>query len=155
MQTARRLFNAEGFRAVGIDRIIAEADVAKTTLYKHFPSKDDLILATLQEYDQAVVDMFSRSNQQALAKGKSRLVGFFSALKKWFQSPEFRGCVFINASVELADPSHPASQFAARRKLEIGKLLHELVTPEHGKKVANAVAPAIALLARMIHGNCK
>ena len=146
MQTARRLFGAEGYRAVGIDRIIAEADVAKTTLYKHFPSKDDLILAVLKENDRDVLEMFSRSIRLATSKGKPGLEGFFAALKKWFQSPEFRGCVFINAAVEMADAAHPSSQFATQHKHDFGKLLHEAVTADHGRKVADAVSPAIMLL---------
>ena len=146
LQTARRLFIAEGFRAVGIDRIIAEADVAKTTLYSHFPSKDDLIVAVLREQDFSVIEMFSGAVEQASSKGRSSLNAFFNALKKWFQSEHFRGCAFINASVELADAAHPAFRFAAQHKQAIEKVIHDAVTAEHGRKVADAVAAAIALL---------
>ena len=68
LQTAERLFYAEGIRAVGIDRIIAEAEVAKTTLYSHFPSKDALILAVLQKREVDVDNMFEKATRAPLAE---------------------------------------------------------------------------------------
>src|SRR3954465_7327026 len=84
LETADRLFYQDGIRAVGIDRIIAEAGVAKMSLYKHFPSKDDLILAVLQYREQSVLEFF-HSAMERHGKAKSPLRAFFAALKEWFE----------------------------------------------------------------------
>ena len=108
VETAERLFYAEGVRAVGIDRIIAEAEVAKMSLYNHFASKDDLILAVLEYREQKFDALFEKWMQKHVKAGMNRLEAFFAALKDWFASSSFRGCMFINAQVELADADHPA-----------------------------------------------
>src|SRR5436305_4519517 len=110
LETADRLFYQEGIRAVGIDRIIAEAGVAKMSLYNHFPSKDDLILAVLEYREGNVLKFFRSSMERHANKAKSQLKAFFAALKDFFESPGFRGCPFQNAAVELADPTHPGSE---------------------------------------------
>lgn len=145
IETAERLFYAEGIHSVGIDRIIAEAEVAKMTLYNHFASKDDLIVAVLEYREQQVNEMFAKSIDRHVRRGKSRLEGFFAALKSWFQQPDFRGCSFINATAELADAAHPASQFSAAHKDRMLEMLREIVTETAGDKAAT-VAPAISLL---------
>lgn len=146
VETAERLFYAEGVRAVGIDRIIAEAQVAKMTLYNHFPSKDALILAVL-EFREAKFDaMFETWMGRHLAAGMNRLQAFFAALKDWFKSPGFRGCMFINSCVELADAQHAASKFSAQHKERFHEMLRESITEYTGSRVADRVAPAIALL---------
>ena len=145
LETAERLFYAEGVRSVGIDRIIAEAEVAKMTLYNHFSSKDDLILSVLQYREEKVNEMFARSMERHVKKGMDRLEAFFAALKDWFESPVFRGCSFINAAVELADASHPASMFAAEHKRRFHQMLNEIIAEAAGAK-ATSVAPAIGVL---------
>lgn len=145
LETAERLFYAEGIRAVGIDRIIAEAGVAKMTLYNHFASKDDLILAVLQLREQQVDAMFTKSIERHARNGSDRLNGFFTALQEWFDSRGFRGCSFINAAVELADSNHPASQFSTAHKGRFHDMLADIILETAGKKAAKA-APAVALL---------
>ena len=145
VETAERLFYAVGIRSVGIDRIIAEAEVAKMTLYNHFSSKDDLILAVLQYREEKFGKMFERWMERHVKKGTDRLEAFFAALKNWFESPGFRGCAFINAVVELADARHPASQFSAEHKERFHQMLREIITETGGTKAAS-VAPAIALM---------
>lgn len=145
IETAERLFYSEGIRAVGIDRIIAEANVAKMTLYNHFASKDELILEVLVYREEQVNEMFAKSIERRVGKGMERLEAFFVALKDWFRSPGFRGCSFINASVELADADHPASRFAVEHKNRINRMLREFIVEAAGDKAA-VVAPAVALL---------
>ena len=160
MDTAERLFYSEGIRAVGIDRIIAEAGVAKMSLYKHFASKDDLILAALQSREETFSRMFRKQMDGHLREGMDGLDAFFGALKTWFRSRVFRGCMFINAYAELADPSHQASQYATAHK----RRFHKLITDILESTVATAsppVARAIALLvegaivAAMMHGSAQ
>lgn len=145
IETSERLFYAEGVRSVGIDRIIAEADVAKMTLYNHFGSKDDLILEVLRYREEKFDQMFRKWMARHEKKGMGQLEAFFAALKQWFASPGFRGCAFINATVELADSDHAASQFAAAHKLRFQQWIGEILTDTGGAKTSS-LAPAIALL---------
>lgn len=146
VETAERLFYAEGVRAVGIDRIIAEAQVAKMSLYNHFPSKDDLILAVLQYREKKFDDMFKKWIKRHASEGMDGLEAFFAALKDWFESPGFRGCMFINARVEMADAKHPASKFSACHKERFHQMLQTIIEESAGIKSAEMVAPAISLL---------
>jgi AcrR family transcriptional regulator len=144
LETADRLFYDEGFRAVGIDRIIAEAEVAKATLYVHFPSKDDLILAVLEHREQSTSEFF-RTSMERHAKAKGPLGPFFAALREWFETPDFRGCAFQNAAVELADPKHPGTEFARGYKRRFGEFLRGLIEESVGVK-GGRLAPAVSLL---------
>jgi AcrR family transcriptional regulator len=137
LETADRLFYEVGFRAVGIDRIIAESEVAKATLYVHFPSKDDLILAVLEHRERSNTEFF-RSSMKRHAKAKGPLGPFFAALREWFESPGFRGCAFQNAAVELADPAHGF-------KRRFGEFLRGLIEEAVGEEAAK-LAPAVFLL---------
>lgn len=145
IETAERLFYAEGIRAVGIDRIIAEAGVAKMSLYNHFSSKDDLVLAVLQYREQKITRFFDSAIQRHVDNGVDRLTAFFSALREWFESKGFRGCAFINAVVELADTNHPASSFSARHKEVFHEMIGNIMAETHGPK-ATAFVPAVSLL---------
>ncbi|QDU92608.1 TetR/AcrR family transcriptional regulator [Lignipirellula cremea] len=146
VETAERLFYAEGIRAVGIDRIIAEAEVAKMTLYNHFSSKDDLILAVLKYREEKFDSLFEKWMERHIKAGMDRLEAFFAALKDWFESPGFRGCMFINACVELADAGHEGSQFSAQHKERFHTMLREIIDETAGAKVAETTAPAVSLL---------
>jgi len=145
LETADRLFYQEGVRAVGIDRIIAEAGVAKMTLYTHFPSKDDLILAVLKHREESMFEFFRSAMERHGKKAKTSLRAFFAALKEWFESPGFRGCAFQNAAVELADAAHPGTEFVRGHKQRFGEFLRGLVEEAVGK-AGTRIAPAVALL---------
>jgi AcrR family transcriptional regulator len=145
LETADRLFYREGFRAVGIDRLIAEAGVAKMTLYTYFPSKDDLIVAVLQYREAQVLAFFRAAMVRHATRTKDSLRAFFAALKEWFESPGFRGCAFQNAAVELADPAHAGTQVVRDHKRRFADLLRGLVEEAAGPSAAT-LAPAIALL---------
>jgi AcrR family transcriptional regulator len=145
LETADRLFYQDGIRAVGIDRIIAEARVAKMSLYKHFPSKDDLILAVLKYREEGVLAFFRSAMERHGKKAKNPLRAFFATLKEWFETPGFRGCAFQNAAVELAAPSHPGTEFVRGHKKRFSEFLRELVEETAGKGAAK-VAPAVTLL---------
>ncbi len=145
LETADRLFYSEGIRAVGIDRIIAEAEVAKMSLYKHFPSKDDLILAVLKYREEKILEFFSTAMERHEKRTRDRLRAFFAALRDWFMSPGFRGCAFQNAAVELANPQHQGAEFVKGHKRRFQEFLSGLVEESIGKGVAR-VAPAVGLL---------
>src|SRR5579883_1454939 len=98
LETADRLFYQEGFRCVGIDRIIAEAGVAKMTLYAHFSSKDELIEAVLRHREESVLQFLTAAMERHRRRTKGRLRAFFAALREMLEDPGFRGCPFINAA---------------------------------------------------------
>lgn len=127
LQTAERLFYAEGVRGVGIDRVIAEAGVAKMTLYHHFKSKDALILEVLKHRDAAILASFRSQIGEAERSGRDPLDAFFDALEAWFRSPGFRGCAFLNTAIELADRTHPASRFVCEHVAAFQDLLADVV----------------------------
>ena len=145
LETADRLFYQDGIRAVGIDRIIAEAAVAKMSLYKHFASKDELILAALKYREEKVLAFFGSAMERHGKRTKDKLRAFFAALKDWFESPGFRGCAFQNAAVELADAKHPGSDFVKGHKRRFQEFLSGLIEEPLGKAAAK-VAPAVGLL---------
>ncbi|WP_377640527.1 TetR/AcrR family transcriptional regulator [Oryzobacter terrae] len=100
LETAFRLFYARGFRAVGIDLIIAESGVAKATFYRHFPAKDDLALAYLERVDAIWSGQLHEAAAAAGPAAADRLVGLFDALATACRRDGYRGCAFINAAAE-------------------------------------------------------
>ncbi|CAN5479607.1 hypothetical protein BH11PLA2_BH11PLA2_47710 [soil metagenome] len=115
------------------------------SLYNHFPSKDDLILAVLKFREEAVLEFFRMAIEKHTKKMKVPLRAFFATLKDWFESPGFRGCAFQNASIELANPEHPGTEFVRGHKERFSEYLRSLVEQAVGK-VATKIAPAINLL---------
>lgn len=120
LDTATRLFYTEGIRAVGIDRIIAEAGVAKATFYNHFPSKDDLVVAYIEEQDQigraAVVALPVETPRRMIAAILGRISSAV-VVRGW------RGCPFVNAAAEYPDPKSAVRQaIDARRTWQHGAL---------------------------------
>ncbi|HXV73669.1 MAG TPA: helix-turn-helix domain-containing protein, partial [Sphingomonadales bacterium] len=95
---AERLFNAEGFHAAGIDRILAEAGVAKMTLYKHFSSKDDLAAAAVREKSARVLEWLGAAES---------VEEVFERLEAWFGEKDFHGCLFARAAQDFPDHAHP------------------------------------------------
>jgi AcrR family transcriptional regulator len=116
LRAASKLFYAEGIRAVGVERIAAEASVSKMTLYRHFPTKDDLVVAVLEQRDRPALGMLVAAAEHAGDSPRDKLVAPFALLEPWFTGPGYRGCPFMNASLELADPGHPAAAVASRHK---------------------------------------
>ncbi len=100
LDTAMRLFYAHGPRGVGVDTVIAESGVAKATLYKHFPRKDDLVLAYLDQVDRV---WFGALRAAATAAGddpRAQLAGMFDALATACRRDGYHGCAFINTAAE-------------------------------------------------------
>jgi AcrR family transcriptional regulator len=100
LDTAFRLFYAHGVRGVGVDTVIAESGVAKATLYKHFPRKDDLVLAYLDKVDQAWFGALRAAARAAGDAPADQLVGMFDALATACRRADYHGCAFINTAAE-------------------------------------------------------
>jgi len=110
LDAADRLFNQEGVRAVGIDRVLAEADAAKASLYSHFGCKDDLIAAYVGRRTEA-----ARSGIDAYVSAfppEQRALRLFDWVIEWTESPDFRGCPVQHVVAEIADQKHPARKLA-------------------------------------------
>src|SRR5690349_20967900 len=100
LDAAFRLFYARGIKAVGVDLIIAESGVAKATFYKHFPAKDDLVVAYLDRVDSIWSGQLHEAADAAGPDPADRLVGLFAALDTACRRDGYRGCAFINAAAE-------------------------------------------------------
>ncbi len=109
LATASRIFYAEGIHAVGVDRIIAEAKVTRATFYRHFPGKEDLVLAYLESADQAIRHQITSAVTSGAPAGDA-IRSVASAIADGIRSPGFRGCAFLNAVAEYPDPGHPVHQ---------------------------------------------
>ncbi|MFC0033778.1 TetR/AcrR family transcriptional regulator [Micromonospora chaiyaphumensis] len=109
LATATRIFYAEGIHSVGVDRIIAEAKVTRATFYRHFPGKEDLVLAYLRAADHAIrnqVDLALAADLPAT----DALRAVAESIARDIRSAGFRGCAFLNAVAEYPDPDHPVHQ---------------------------------------------
>ena len=109
LTSASRLFYTEGLHSVGIDRVIADAGVTRATLYRHFPSKDDLLVAYLTGADKAI----RAQVETARADGgppEDVVRAVAATITDGIRSPGFRGCAFLNAAAEYPDPAHPVHQ---------------------------------------------
>lgn len=108
------LFYRFGFQAVGLDRVIRAVGITKTAFYKHFESKDDLILAVLDQRDRReVAEAIAYMRERGGADPRRQVLALFDQLAEWFGRPEFRGCLFMNAATEFASPDDPIHKAAA------------------------------------------
>ena len=133
--TALALFSKHGYHATGIDRILAESGVAKMTLYKHFRSKDDLILAVLRRRDEEFRRWFQAEIESRAATPHERILAAFDVLEAWFKDPEFNGCCFIHAAGEYGSKDNPVHTAAAEHKARVLGYFRDLA------QAAGAAAP--------------
>ena len=114
LDAAYGLFSKRGIRAVGTEEVLARADVAKSTLYRHFPSKEALILAFLQRREQRWTREFVE--EEARRRGstpRERLLAMFDVFDEWFHRDDFEGCSFINVLLEMGDLDSPLGKASA------------------------------------------
>jgi AcrR family transcriptional regulator len=108
LDTAYELFSRRGIRDVGIDEVIERAGVAKRTLYRHFPSKDDLVLAFLERREQRwTLGWVEAEARRRGSTPEAQLLAIFDAFDEWFRRADFEACAFINVLLEMG-PEHPA-----------------------------------------------
>jgi AcrR family transcriptional regulator len=105
VDTALKLFNQNGYNATGIDLILKESGVAKMTLYNHFRSKEDLILAALQRRNDQFCDWIMDFVETRATAPRDRLLTLFDAYHEWFSENDYRGCMFLNAAAEFSGNS--------------------------------------------------
>ena len=116
IRAAYDLFSQDGVQAIGIDRVLAEAGVAKSTLYKHFPSKEELIVATLERREELWTDQWlKREVEQRDGPPGARLLAIFDAFDRWFHRRDFEGCMFLSTLLETHDRRSRVGEEAVKR----------------------------------------
>ncbi|MDX6399594.1 MAG: hypothetical protein QOF27_200 [Gaiellaceae bacterium] len=127
LRTAYDLFAIHGINQVGIDRITAEAGVAKMSLYRHFGSKEELVLATLDRREQLWTRDWLIAEVTARARtAAERLVTFFDVFDEWFHHPDYEGCFFTNALLESGDWHSPIGAASVAKLMNVRAELRSL-----------------------------
>jgi AcrR family transcriptional regulator len=129
LDAATRLFREEGIHTTSVDRVIAEADVAPMTVYRHFAGKDELVTATLERWSEQWLGWLRSEAARGGDDPGARLDGLWDALEKWFADEGFRGSYVDNVASELrAKPGHPAQAPVAAHRAALRELLRDLLT---------------------------
>ncbi|WP_170337037.1 TetR/AcrR family transcriptional regulator [Ruegeria arenilitoris] len=126
VRKALLVFYRDGFHATGMDKLVAETGVSKTSMYKHFRTKEELILAALRLRDENFRNWFLRRIEELADTPAEQLIASFDALKEWFEEDSFRGCMFIKAGAEYQDKDHPINVQAAEHKRVLLEYFTEL-----------------------------
>jgi AcrR family transcriptional regulator len=127
VDTAYDLFSRHGIRAVGVDRIVAESGVAKMSLYRHFGSKDELVLTFLQERERRWTNEWLRAEvERRGATASQRMLAIFDVFGEWFRIEGFEGCSFINVLLEFDDRADRVRQASVEYLGNIRSFLQEL-----------------------------
>ena len=143
-QTAARLFYQHGYRAIGVDTISAESGIGKMTLYRHYPSKDDLIVAFLRQSDEDFWEYFEQSTQDA-PTAREKLLAFFEALQEYVVSPACYGCPFLNVATEYPETDYAGHQVALEHKQAVRARFNQLAKEANARQ-PKALANALFLL---------
>ena len=127
LDSAYELFSRRGVRAVGVDEVIKNASVAKATLYRHFKSKDDLVLAFLQQREQLwTKDWVEAEARRRGETPEEQLLAIFDLFHEWFQMADFEGCSFINVLLEMNDRGTPIGKASAAHLDNIRTIIRSL-----------------------------
>jgi AcrR family transcriptional regulator len=146
LRTAHDLFYAEGLRATGIDRVIAEAGVTKVTFYRHFPSKNDLILAYLNLRHEQWMKWFTEALERygGASKGAQALA---PVMKEWFRGKalgDFRGCAFLNGVSEMGPAMPAVIEVTRQHKRQMTDVIEALLPPSgQRRRAAEALATTV------------
>lgn len=125
LDTAAKLFYPDSYRAVGVDTLCAISGVGKMTLYRHFATKEELIVAYLERSNALFWEWFEESTAAA-NKPEDKIIAFFHAVEIWVQDPACHGCPFLNAVVDFPDLGHPAHQVALAHRQAVRARFREL-----------------------------
>ena len=126
LDTAYELFSRRAIRDVGIDEVIERAGVAKATLYRHFPSKDDLVIAFLERREERwTVAWVEAEARRRGSTPEEQLLAIFELFDEWFRRDDFEACSFINVLLEMG-PEHPVGQASVRHLASIRSVVGRL-----------------------------
>lgn len=139
VQKALLLFYQNGFHAMGMDTLAAEIGISKTSIYNHFRTKEDLILAVLRLRDERFRNWLFKRMEELADTPAGQLLAAFDALEEWFAEAEFQGCMFIKAASEYQCADHPIHKQAAEHKRIIERhfcALAEKAGADHPQQLA-------------------
>jgi AcrR family transcriptional regulator len=140
-----QVFARHGFRGTGIEKILQEAGICRMTLYNHFRSKDELIVAALRRRDEIFRNRLMKFVDARAADAVERLLAVFDFHAAWFAEKGFSGCMFINAAGEFADPDCQIRRVVAEHKRELARYLGELCV-QAGLAEPESLAAQLAML---------
>jgi AcrR family transcriptional regulator len=143
LEVASELFYRKGIQAVGVDAIITQADVARMSFYRHFKSKEGLVLAFLNQRDEHFRAWLEAEVNRLAPDPSDRPLAVFDVLALRFATQDYRGCAFINTMVETANRNDAAHQAAAAHKARVQNYLAQLLR-DAGKNTEHA--PDLLLL---------
>ncbi|MBD3884563.1 TetR/AcrR family transcriptional regulator [Phormidium tenue FACHB-886] len=146
LAVADDLFYQDCVRAIGIDTIIAKSEVAKTTLYRYFPSKDDLVVAYLEGRNQRFWQLFEEAVNLYAGNPKQQLLAIFAWLDEMIADPENCGCPFLITATEFPETNYPGHQVAIAHKQKMRDRLTELADLA-GIEQAEELSAALLMLA--------
>jgi len=128
LDTAYQLISRRGVRDVGVEEVIAKAGIAKATLYRHFPSKTQLVLAVLEQREQLwTLGLVEAEARRRGATAEDRLLAVFDVFDEWFRSDEFDTCTFVNVLLEMG-PNHVLGEASIRHLGNIRTMIADLAT---------------------------
>jgi AcrR family transcriptional regulator len=145
LEVASSLFQTRGINATGVDTIVAEADIAKMTLYKYFRTKEELILAVLRQADEEMRSWIAKRLAQPNVKPSEKLLKFVDAMEEWINAPDFSGLPFQKASSEFPQAENPIHRFSAEISAGFRAYVAELAA-ESGAKDPQALAMQLSML---------
>ncbi len=127
IEAAQKHFYRDGFRNVGIDAVLADVGISKTAFYKHFASKDDLMVAVLDDVDAFLQQSFRQMVREAGGRSaRGQISAVLEVVRQIIEQDGFHGCIFVNAAMEFPLPHDPAHVAALRHKRAIEDFLFEL-----------------------------
>jgi AcrR family transcriptional regulator len=145
LATASDLFYQHGIRAVGVDLVVEKAGVAKTSLYRHFGTKDDLVVAFLQRMDEEFWKTWDEVSQQHPDDGRAELKAQLEWIGERVNQPDYRGCPQLNIAAEYPELGHPARKFAKEHKRELRRRL-KVIAKKLKSAAPNELAGQLAVL---------
>lgn len=128
IDAAMRVFCQHGFHASGLDSILEAGGISRMTVYNHFKSKDELIVAAMRRRDEIFRNRLMKFVDSHATDPRERILAVFDYHQQWFTSGEFFGCMFINAAAEYSDPQCAVRQLAAEHKRLVLRYLEDLCT---------------------------
>jgi AcrR family transcriptional regulator len=158
LAAASQLFHENGVQATGVDLIVGEAGVAKATFYRHFPSKDDLIVAWLRDPRTRWLDRIRAEVDATHADAAERIPMFFEVVADWLETESYRGSPYLNTLVEIRDPMHPARRVIREYFQEVEDYLDRLISAagyRHSRVLAAEIETLIsgAIALAVVHAS--
>ena len=143
-QAASRMFYQHGYRAIGVDTLAEESGIGKMTLYRHYPSKDDLIVAYLKDSNEVFWRNFEEITKDAPTP-REKFLAFFESLQNYVNTPVCYGCPFLNVATEYPDTGYPGHQVAIEHKQSVRVRFRKLAK-EAGARNPEVLADQLFLL---------